>query len=174
MEITKDFKIKPKTDIVFPATDDACMNLAAHPTHKVFVASVNSSEEIIRAGNNINGRYLFTKGKVIKTEPSKNIRTIDSKDTMHYQKCSRFSQDGKIYTAGTSTGQFTTWKWPEMEQTGSMEFKKEIAEISIQGNLAIVTTAGTLSMVALDKAKIRTALDIGKASITPSEFRSAL
>ena len=52
-EITRDSSLKLKSEFVFGANDDACMNLAAHPVDKVFIAGVNSSEQVIRVDLNI-------------------------------------------------------------------------------------------------------------------------
>ena len=51
----KDSEIKVKADYVFPAIDDACMNLAVHPIRKTLIAGVNSSEEIIKVNILIGG-----------------------------------------------------------------------------------------------------------------------
>ena len=93
---------------------------------------------------------------------------------MHYQKCSKFSPDGKFYTAGSSTGQFTIWKWPELANTAKLEFSKEIIDISIQDQTAIVTTSTSVSSIDLAKGKIRSVLEYPKSINTPAEFRSAL
>ena len=110
----------------------------------------------------------------MKNDTSKNITTLDSTNPMDYQKCSHFSPDGKIYTVGTSTGQFTIWQWSSLIKLGALEFKREITDISIQGQLAVVTTSKSISTVDLVKSKIRSVLDAPKGVSIPTEFRSAL
>jgi hypothetical protein len=86
------------------------MSIAAHPSKRVFIAGVNAPVEVIKSGENRNARFFFIQNSrysclnSIKFAPEKSVQSLVSIDPMHYQKVGRFSQDGKIFVAGTSDG----------------------------------------------------------------------
>ncbi|KAJ3320204.1 hypothetical protein HDV06_005448 [Boothiomyces sp. JEL0866] len=164
-KVNSNLELEIVSEHVFEKTDDGCMTVAAHPTKRAFIAGVNKSADEIKSGNNINASMILY--------PEKSVATLSTSDPYHFQKCSRFTRDGKIFISGTSEGYLTLWNWPEMTPyLEPMNFQNEITDIHVDSNNAniAVVTGDKLRVLDLQKGKIRWAFGETKFNSIDCEF----
>lgn len=97
-------------------------------------------------------------GDTINSLDEISVKTSTSKNQLDYQKCCKFSKDGKIFIAGTSDGVVTVWNWPTMTQSiQAQKYEKEIVDVDIATNSAhfLVATPDKLRVSDVVKGKIR-------------------
>ncbi|KAJ3257552.1 hypothetical protein HK103_004461 [Boothiomyces macroporosus] len=175
-KVNSKLELEIVSEHVFDKTDDGCMTVAAHPTKRAFIAGVNKSAEEIKKGNNINARFFLLQNNSMVLYPDKSVATLSSTDPYHFQKCSRFTRDGKIFISGTSEGYLTMWNWPDMTPYLSpMNFDNEITDIHVDSNNAniAVVTSDKLRVLDLQKGKIRWAYSETKFNNIQCEIRCA-
>ncbi|KAI8917521.1 WD40-repeat-containing domain protein [Powellomyces hirtus] len=145
-------ELKPVAEQLFGKQDDGCMSIAIHPKDKIFVAGVNSPEDQVAAGNNLNCRVFIFKNEKFMAKQS--YKTLDSKESIYYQKVARFSTDGKLLVTGTTDGKLSLWLWPDFKLAiPAIDHKGEVADadfdptgqqlVSITDNNCFVTDTAT-------------------------------
>ncbi|KAJ3023010.1 hypothetical protein HKX48_004633 [Thoreauomyces humboldtii] len=120
-------ELQPIAEHRFGKQDDGCMSIAIHPREKYLVAGVNSPEDLVKSGDNRNCRVFVYKGQQFIA--GKSYKTLDSRDSMFYQKVGRFSPDGTLLVTGTTDGKLSLWQWPAFELAiPAIDHKGEIAD----------------------------------------------
>ncbi|KAI8924436.1 quinon protein alcohol dehydrogenase-like superfamily [Entophlyctis helioformis] len=171
--------VTPKLDLTMVSEhllskeDDGCMNIAVHPREKAFIASVNSPEAIVKAGNNKNGRVFLIQKSAIRYV--KAVKTLDSLDTFDHQKVARFSSDGKLLCTGSTDGKFCIWSWPTLEHAfPPQELGAEISDIHLDAAVSSIgiVTPTTLRLLDTTKAKTRWELPRQTVGTEVCDFRA--
>ncbi|KAI8370199.1 quinon protein alcohol dehydrogenase-like superfamily [Blakeslea trispora] len=119
----------------FEADEDAPMSMDAHPSKPIVVTGVNESEESIKQSKNNNCRVFQVLED--KFELRKSFKTVQSKDSVDYQRVVRFSQDGTLVATGTTDGYLHVFQSPEWQSlsTEPMRVATEDEVLDVDINL---------------------------------------
>ncbi|KAJ3214199.1 hypothetical protein HK099_006990, partial [Clydaea vesicula] len=113
----KDDTLKLTSTFQWSNEEDSCTSLAINPVDKVLVAGINSSDESIEKGNNLNCRfYRIENNANNELVHEKSIKTVDCLTGEHYQKVCVFSPNGKFIATGTTDGKLMIFKWPTLDE----------------------------------------------------------
>ncbi|KAI8815308.1 quinon protein alcohol dehydrogenase-like superfamily [Cladochytrium replicatum] len=132
----------------FGRDEDGCMSLAIHPKEKVIVAGVNSPESNVKEGNNRNCRVFQVKADSLSL--MKAISTLESTDSMKFQKSAQFSPDGSILATGTTDGQIKFWQYPDLSTVYSpLNHGSEINDLDFSQRNSLVSSVSSQKWMVL-------------------------
>ena len=138
---------------------------------KTLIASVNSSEELIKSGHNQNIR-VFHISKVSELTYKSSFSTMDSKDPFHHQKASCYNDRGYL-GIGTTDGKFVVYGRRREMIKSPLNMGGEVIDITCKKEFWCVVARESLHVFdnGLKKVwSIEKGVSIGAG---PCEFRSA-
>ncbi|KAI9476196.1 MAG: hypothetical protein EXX96DRAFT_486503 [Benjaminiella poitrasii] len=127
------------------------MSIACHPNLPMLIAGINSSEEDIKQGNNLNCRIFdIDYGRIqFKTKFS----TSTCKNPEEYQKITRFSRSGNYLVTGISDGKISVLKKSASSSSWDLCFPslrfKNVQDIDIDSNEEHVAIAASSALIIL-------------------------
>ncbi|KAH9973057.1 quinon protein alcohol dehydrogenase-like superfamily [Lactifluus volemus] len=130
--------------------EDAPMSMAAHPTGSSFVCGINSTEDKVKKGENLNCR-VYGVSDDDKMEFVSSVGTL-GKDPEDFQKVTVFSPDG-AYLAVAGSNELSLLTVPELVSTSAHIDQGEIYDAAFSDNTLVVATTVNLLVYSLSGSK---------------------
>ncbi|KAI0248709.1 WD40-repeat-containing domain protein [Lactifluus subvellereus] len=130
--------------------EDAPMSMATHPTGSSFVCGINSTEDKVKQGENLNCR-VYGVSDDDKIEFISSVGTL-SKDPEDFQRVTVFSPDG-AYMAVAGNKELSLLTVPELASTSTHIDRGEIYDAAFSETMLVVATTVNLLVYNLSGSK---------------------
>ncbi|CAO0799713.1 unnamed protein product [Mucor circinelloides] len=142
--------------------EDCPMSIACHPKLPLLVAGINSSEEVIKEGHNLNCRVFGTEYGQLQLKSALSTSTCKSID--EYQRVTRFSRSGDYLVTGFSDGKISVLRTNDWTLCfPSLRFKNvQDIDIDIREQHVAVATSSALIILSIQDGTVVQVIDSPK------------
>ncbi|EPB92233.1 hypothetical protein HMPREF1544_00802 [Mucor circinelloides 1006PhL] len=155
-------KLEQMDAMLLSDKEDCPMSIACHPKLPLLVAGINSSEEVIKEGHNLNCRVFGTEYGQLQLKSALSTSTCKSID--EYQRVTRFSRSGDYLVTGFSDGKISVLRTNDWTLCfPSLRFKNvQDIDIDIREQHVAVATSSALIILSIQDGTVVQVIDSPK------------